>query len=101
MHEDCPHCGHHFEKEPGFFLGAMYVSYALTIAEGATMYFLAYYFVTRSAFILPIIFAVVIPLTFVNRNRTKNGEINVTYCQPSNVAAAIRATPVHNTISPK
>jgi hypothetical protein len=66
MHEDCAHCGHHFEKEPGFFLGAMYVSYALTIAESVTVYAFAYYFVTRSVLILPIVFAVVIPLTFVN-----------------------------------
>ena len=66
MHEDCAHCGHHFEKEPGFFLGAMYVSYALTIAESVTVYAFAYYFVTRSVLILPIVFAVVLPLTFVN-----------------------------------
>jgi hypothetical protein len=33
MHETCPHCGHKFEREPGFFFGAMYVSYALAVAE--------------------------------------------------------------------
>ena len=32
MHEDCPVCGLHYEREPGFFFGAMYVSYSLTIA---------------------------------------------------------------------
>ena len=30
MHESCSHCGIKYEKEPGFFQGAMYVSYALT-----------------------------------------------------------------------
>jgi uncharacterized protein (DUF983 family) len=30
MHEFCPACGLRFEIEPGFFWGAMYVSYALT-----------------------------------------------------------------------
>jgi hypothetical protein len=29
MNPVCPVCGHHFEREPGFFQGAMYVSYAL------------------------------------------------------------------------
>jgi len=29
MHERCPECGLKFEREPGYFLGAMYFSYAL------------------------------------------------------------------------
>ena len=29
MHDKCSCCGETFEKEPGFFFGAMYVSYAL------------------------------------------------------------------------
>jgi len=32
LHETCEHCGHKYEKEPGFFYGAMYVSYALMVA---------------------------------------------------------------------
>lgn len=32
MAPDCPVCGLHFEIEPGFFWGAMYVSYAFTVA---------------------------------------------------------------------
>ena len=31
MHERCPSCGLRFEREPGYFLGAMYVSYALSV----------------------------------------------------------------------
>lgn len=30
MHKYCPECGLRFEREPGFFIGAMYVSYGLT-----------------------------------------------------------------------
>ena len=30
MHETCSHCGLKYSKEPSFFYGAMYVSYALT-----------------------------------------------------------------------
>jgi hypothetical protein len=29
MNETCPTCGYRFVRERGFFLGAMYVSYAL------------------------------------------------------------------------
>jgi uncharacterized protein (DUF983 family) len=31
MHERCPACGLKFEREPGYFLGAMYFSYAIGI----------------------------------------------------------------------
>lgn len=31
MFADCPVCGLHYEIEPGFFWGAMYVSYAITV----------------------------------------------------------------------
>ncbi len=32
MHADCPECGLHYEIEPGFFWGAMYISYAFSVA---------------------------------------------------------------------
>jgi hypothetical protein len=32
MHASCSHCGEDFKREPGFFFGAAYVSYALTVA---------------------------------------------------------------------
>ncbi|MFM6947646.1 MAG: DUF983 domain-containing protein [Aquirufa sp.] len=31
MHEHCPKCNMRYEIEPGFFFGAMYVSYAFTV----------------------------------------------------------------------
>jgi uncharacterized protein (DUF983 family) len=37
MFPDCPVCGLHFEIEPGFFWGAMYVSYAITCAIMITL----------------------------------------------------------------
>lgn len=38
MNDDCPHCGHHFHKETGYFFGAMYVSYALAVAEMVALF---------------------------------------------------------------
>ena len=32
MYERCPHCHLKYEVEPGFFQGAMYVSYAIQVA---------------------------------------------------------------------
>ena len=34
FHENCPSCDLKYELEPGFFYGAMYVSYALAIGLG-------------------------------------------------------------------
>ena len=31
MYERCPECGLRYEREPGYFLGAMYFSYLLSI----------------------------------------------------------------------
>lgn len=31
MNETCPHCGVRLEPEPGFYQGAMYVSYGFTV----------------------------------------------------------------------
>jgi uncharacterized protein (DUF983 family) len=45
MNETCPHCEVRLEPEPGFYQGAMYVGYAITIAcivvVSMVLYFLA------------------------------------------------------------
>lgn len=33
INEKCPHCGHDLRVEPGFYIGAMYVNYAFTVAQ--------------------------------------------------------------------
>lgn len=39
MHKTCPECQYKFEREPGYFFGAMFISYALTIAQAMAVYF--------------------------------------------------------------
>jgi len=38
MHERCPHCGIKFEREPGFFLGSIYINYGVTSLAVAITY---------------------------------------------------------------
>lgn len=38
MHANCPVCGFKFEVEPGFFYGAMYVGYAISVATVITVF---------------------------------------------------------------
>jgi uncharacterized protein (DUF983 family) len=44
MHEHCPHCGLRFEVEPGYFIGAMYVSYAISGGVALILGFILFYF---------------------------------------------------------
>jgi hypothetical protein len=37
MHERCPACGLKFEREDGYFLGAMYIGYGLGLAAIALL----------------------------------------------------------------
>ena len=37
MHERCPVCDLQFEREPGYFLGAMYISYGLAVVTIASL----------------------------------------------------------------
>lgn len=37
MHKNCPSCGLLYEKEPSFFYGALYISYALQVAIFTTV----------------------------------------------------------------
>ena len=38
MHERCPVCGLRFEREPGYFVGAMYIGYALMLPPSVLIY---------------------------------------------------------------
>lgn len=42
MHINCPHCGLKFERELGYFYVAMFVSYAMNVAEMLTVGMLTY-----------------------------------------------------------
>lgn len=69
MHTHCPRCNLNFEPEPGYFYGAMYVSYAFTIAISVAV-FLAYYLFFREQgtvfflILLSVVLALLAPYTF-------------------------------------
>ena len=48
MNARCPECDFKFEKETGFFFGAMFVSYALSVAQMIISLVLFWYFVDLS-----------------------------------------------------
>ena len=68
MNEYCSHCNYKFEKEPGYFFGAMYVNYGLTVAQGIATYVIAQFFFTETfdLRIIPIIAIVIIAMASIN-----------------------------------
>jgi uncharacterized protein (DUF983 family) len=64
----CTVCNYKFEKEPGYFIGAMYVSYMLTVGQAIGVYMiLRYLFQIGDNFqIFLLIVAVMIGLSFFN-----------------------------------
>lgn len=48
MHEECSHCGLHYQIEPSFFYGAMYVSYGLGVAFSVATFIISHVFCNAS-----------------------------------------------------
>lgn len=44
MHQECPVCNLLYEPEPGYYFGAMYVSYAINVAVFVTVWVVALLF---------------------------------------------------------
>lgn len=65
MHTHCSGCGYRFEKEPGYFIGSLYISYALAVAEMLVLFLGIYFFLSINT-ILWILLAALILLSFFN-----------------------------------
>jgi len=44
MEDKCPNCNYKFEREPGYFIGAMYLSYGLAVLQGGIVFLICYFF---------------------------------------------------------
>jgi hypothetical protein len=44
MHHKCSNCGYVFDREPGYFLGAMYISYGISVFLGLITFLVCYFF---------------------------------------------------------
>src|SRR5262245_53100780 len=69
MNDPCPVCGLVFEREPGYFFGAMYFSYAIAVLILVPLYFLADWLFPRMDYLLVPLVAFIpylplIPLVF-------------------------------------
>jgi uncharacterized protein (DUF983 family) len=73
MHEHCAHCALKFEREQGYFIGAIYINYAATVVIAVPGFFLldALTGITiDQQLTLWVPFAVIFPLLFFHHSRS-------------------------------
>jgi uncharacterized protein (DUF983 family) len=73
MHSDCTDCGLKFEREQGYFVGAIYVNYAATVMIAVPGFFIldAYANIDiNRQLALWIPFAVIFPILFFHHSRS-------------------------------
>ena len=67
MKKDCAGCGHHYEREPGYFLGTIYINYGWTSASMSAAYVLFHIVLDLpNLYVLPplCVYVVVFPMLF-------------------------------------
>jgi membrane protein implicated in regulation of membrane protease activity len=62
MNSKCSECNEDFERETGFYVGAMYASYALTIAYGVGLFLLLVLLLDYTAITFLIVFTITLIL---------------------------------------
>jgi uncharacterized protein (DUF983 family) len=73
MYELCPRCALKFEREQGYFIGAIYINYAATVAIAVPGFFLLDAFAALTIdqqLALWVPFAIVFPLAFFHHARS-------------------------------
>lgn len=73
MYQRCSNCRLKFEREQGYFVGAIYINYAATVVILIPGYFVLDYFLGISLnmqLVLWVVFAVFFPLLFFRHSRS-------------------------------
>ncbi len=73
MHKKCNACGLKYEREPGYFLGSIYVNYGLTALLVTALYFSLFFsewVSPQAALALVAAFAVIFPMWFFRYARS-------------------------------
>ena len=70
MKERCSECTYRFDREPGYFIGAMYLSYGLAIFQGI-LAFLFYSFALPELSVEWLIAIVILPMVLLAKKNFK------------------------------
>lgn len=72
MKDRCDNCNYYFDREPGYFLGAMYISYGLAVLQGIITFLLLYTFLPD----IPTLWTVLIILAVIFLFSLKNYKLS-------------------------
>lgn len=70
MNERCSECDYRFDREPGYFIGAMYLSYGLAVLQGI-IGFLLYWFLFPYLEVQWVIVLVITPMVLLAKKNFK------------------------------
>lgn len=79
MHKQCVKCGYHFHRETGFYFGAMYMSYALTVAEMVAVFVIGFWFEASFVDIFIVIVVAMFLLSTFNYRMSRLMWLNMFY----------------------
>lgn len=68
MYDRCTNCNYLFDREPGYFLGAMYISYGLAVFQGIITFLICHYFFENMSSLALCLSLVSVILLFSMRN---------------------------------
>jgi hypothetical protein len=74
MNRSCEHCGVLFEPEPGFYQGAMYISYAFTVAILVTLsvIFFTFFSEKSESFYIAVFLGIMVLFIPINYRLSRN-----------------------------
>jgi Protein of unknown function (DUF983) len=100
MNSECPHCGLKFEREPGYYLGSVYINYGLTALLLTIGYFTCFFteWLTGDALLWSATaFCILFPLWFFRYARSLWLGFDV-YFDPPGADDSKRAKPQPNSV---
>jgi uncharacterized protein (DUF983 family) len=74
MNSHCENCGYQYDREPGYFLGAMYISYGLAVFQGILTFLLFTFLFPQMATIWSVV-AVILVITLLSMKNYKLSRI--------------------------
>jgi uncharacterized protein (DUF983 family) len=68
MNDGCDKCNYRYDREPGYFLGAMYISYGFAVLQGVITFLILHYSFPFMSTLLKTIIVVIIIIILGRKN---------------------------------
>lgn len=68
MYEKCEKCSYQFDREPGYFLGAMYISYGFAVLQAIIAFVVTFYFFPELSTFWQVFIIIFVLLAFAKKN---------------------------------